>query len=61
MELPVGVWVERDHPIEEIVRLDNNIYGLKDKGLFWFETFKEVMEARRFVQYQVNTCVSYRD
>ena len=54
MELPIVFRVEGDQPREWFIRLDKNIYGLKDAGLAWFEKLKEVMEARDFFQSQVD-------
>ena len=60
MELPIGFGVEGAHPIEWVIRLDKNLYGLKYSGLVWFEKLKEGLEARYFVQSQVDTCVWYK-
>ena len=39
-ELPLGFVVDGYHPIELVIRLDNNLYGFKYSGLAWFEKFK---------------------
>ena len=49
--------VEWPHTREWFIRLDKNVYGLKDAGLAWFEKLKECLEARGFVQSQVDPCV----
>ena len=48
MELPIGFGVEEAHPIEWVIRLDKNLYGLKYSGLAYFEKIREGMEARDF-------------
>ena len=40
MELPIGFRFEGDHPRERIIRMDKNVYGMKDAGLTWFEKIK---------------------
>ena len=40
MDIPIGFRVEGDHPRSFIIRLDNNIYGMKFLGLAWFEKLK---------------------
>ena len=37
------------------------IYGLKDIGLAWFLKIKKGLEARIYLQPQVDTCVCYRE
>ena len=44
-----------------VIRLDKNLYGLKDAGLAWFEKLKEVLGARYFSQSQVNPFVCYKE
>ena len=61
MELPIGFGVERARPREWFTRLDENLYGLKDAGLTWFEKLKEGIDARYFYQSQVNPCVWYKE
>ena len=46
MKIPIVFGVEGYHTIEWIIRLDKNIYGLKDAGLAWFKKLKEGLEAR---------------
>ena len=48
MEIPIFFGVEGSHPREWVIRLEKNIYGLKDSGLAWFEKLKEGLEARGF-------------
>ena len=43
MELPIGFGVEGAHPRNWVVRLNKNIYDLKDAVLSWFDKFKEVL------------------
>ena len=54
MELPIGFGVEGAHPREWVIRLDKNLYILKDTVLEWFEKLKEGLEARYFVQSQLD-------
>ena len=61
MEIPIGFGVEQSHPREWFIRLDKNLDGLKYAGLAWFEKLKEIMEARYFVQSQVDPCVWYKE
>ena len=49
------------HTREFIIRLDKNLYGLKDAGLVWFEKLKEGLEVIRFLQLQVDPFVWYRE
>ena len=37
MDIPIEFGFEGDHPKERIIRLNKNIYGLKDSGQIWFE------------------------
>ena len=57
MELPIGFGVEGTHPREWVIRLDKNIYDLKNAGLEWFEKIKAGLEAIGFVQSQLDPCV----
>ena len=61
MELHICFGVEGACPRELVIRLDKNIYGLKDAGLAWFEKLKEGLESRGFVQSQVDPCVWYKE
>ena len=60
MDLPLGFVVDISHPREWVIRIDKNLYGLKDARLACFEKLKEVLEARCFLQFQVNPCVWYK-
>ena len=46
MDLPIGFVFEGSHPREWVIRLDKNIYGLKDESTEWFEKLKEGLEDR---------------
>ena len=61
MELPIGFGIEGAHPREWVIRLDKNLFGLKYAGLSWFEKLKEGLEARYFVQSQVDLCLWYKE
>ena len=61
MDIPLVFGVDGDHPIEWVIRLENNLYVLKDSGLAWFEKLKEGLEARGFVHSQVDPCVCYKE
>ena len=50
MKLPKGFDFEGFHPREWVIRLDKNLYDLKDVGLAWFKKLKEGIEARGVVQ-----------
>ena len=50
MELPIGFLVEGGHPIEWVIILNKNLYGLKDAGLGLFDKLKEDQEDRDFIQ-----------
>ena len=43
MELPIVFWVKGGHLREWVIRMDKNIYGIKDEGMAWFEKLKEVL------------------
>ena len=60
MELPIGFLVEGGHPIEWVIILNKNLYGLKDAGLGLFDKLKEDQEDRDFIQSQVYPCVWYK-
>ena len=60
VELPICFGVERSHPREWVVILDKKLYVLKDSVLAWFDKLKEGLEARGFVQSQVDPCVWYK-
>ena len=40
MEFPISFSFEGGHPIEYIIWMDNNQYGLNDVGLVYFEKLK---------------------
>ena len=61
MELPIGFGVEGYHPRSWVIRLDKNLYDLKDSGLTLFEKLKEGLEATGFVKSQVDPCVCYKE
>ena len=61
MELPICFGVEGSHPVEWVIRLDKNLYGLNDAVLAWFEKLKEGLEARYFFQSQVDPYVWYKE
>ena len=46
VKLPICFEVERDHPREYVIRIDKNLYGLKDAGMARCEKIREVLEAR---------------
>ena len=52
MELTIGFGVEGAHPIEWVIRLNQNFYFLKDTGLEWFEKLKRDLEARDFPHHK---------
>ena len=47
----ISFGVEGEQHIEWFIRLNKNIYGLKDIGMAWFEKLKKVMEARDFFHH----------
>ena len=53
--------VEGDHPREWVIRLDKNLYGLRDAVMARFEKLKEGLEARSFSQSQLEPCVWYKE
>ena len=61
MDIPIIFEVEGGHPREWVIRLDNNIYGLKDSDFDWFADINEVMEARVFVNSKVDPFIRYRE
>ena len=40
LELPIVFGVKVDHPIEWVIRMDKNLYGLNDAGMAWFQKVK---------------------
>ena len=61
MDLPLCFGVDISHPRDWVIRLDKNLYGLKDSGLAWFGKLKEVLEARGFVKSQLKPYVWYKE
>ena len=61
MEPPIVFRVEGEHSRECSIHLYNNVYVIKDAGIDWFDNLKECLEARGFVQYQVDPYVWYRE
>ena len=59
MEITTGCGVEGDHPREWVIRLDNNLYGIKDVQLAWFKKLKEDLEDREFLLSQVDPCILF--
>ena len=60
METTIGFVVEGSHPREWFIRLDKNLYDLKDAGLEWFEKPKESVEARGFSNHKWNQTYGIR-
>ena len=61
MDIPVGFVFDGAHPRQWVIRQDNNLYGLKDSGLAWFEKIEEFLADRGFIQSQVDPCVWYKE
>ena len=61
MELHIIFGFEGSRTIECFTIQDENLYGLKDTGLEWFDKLKEGLEARDFVQSQVDPCVWHEE
>ncbi len=59
MKLPYGFHV--DAPGEWLLKLEKNVYGLKDAGKTWHEFLKEGLIARGFKQGEVDPCVFYKE
>ena len=51
-ELPIRFGVDGDHPIEWVIRIDTNLYGVKDTSLAWFDKLKEGLEAIYFPSHK---------
>ncbi len=58
MRLPYGFHVST--PGEWLLKLEKNVYGLKDAGRTWHEHLKEGLRARGFVPGLVDPCVFYK-
>ena len=64
MELPAGVTPEDETDENRrryVLKLNRSLYGLKQASFNWFEKLRKGLEARDFVQSQVDKCVFYKD
>jgi hypothetical protein len=64
MELPAGVNpvnVSDENHRRYVLKLNKNLYRLKQAGYNWFEKLREGLFARDFIQSQVDKCVFFRN
>ena len=61
VELPIRFGVGGYHKHHCIIKLNKGLYGLKYTGLTSIEHIKGVLEARGFIQYNIDPCVWYQE
>ena len=62
MELPIGFQLARDNAHRKyVLKLNKNLYGLKQAAYNWFEWLKKGLESRGFVQSKIDPCVFYKN
>ncbi|MGZ8880111.1 MAG: reverse transcriptase domain-containing protein, partial [Halobacteriota archaeon] len=54
IEIPAGFVAPEEG--DWVLKLDKNLYGLKQAGLNWFETLKDALESRGFRQSATDPC-----
>lgn len=63
MELPIGIEIEDDVPNSHryVLKLNRNLYGLKQGSANWFEMLQKGLTDRDFLPSRIDPCVYYRD
>jgi hypothetical protein len=57
MELPIGFEVPGGKSKEYVLKLNKNLYGLKQAAFNWFEHLKNGLQRRGFQQSEVDPCL----
>lgn len=58
MEVPVGFTVDQSR--RYVLKLEKNLYGLKQAAYNWYELLKSGLESRNFKQSKADNCVFFR-
>lgn len=61
MELPVGMDLHNANKSEYVLKLNKNLYGLKQASLTWFEMLSKGLVERNFKPSAIDSCVFVRD
>ena len=61
MELPVGMDLDEGNKRDYVLKLNKNLYGLKQASLTWFEMLSKGLIDRNFMPSAVDSCVFVRD
>ena len=57
MTLPKGTTIPNVDPSKNLLQLQQNLYGLKDRQVTWHEHIKNVLQERGFVLSKVEPCL----
>ena len=57
MQLPTGTMIQGVDPNKHLLKLQKNLYGLKDGQVTWHEHIKTGLLSRGFCQSKVNCCL----
>ena len=57
MQLPVGTTIKGVDPTKHLLKLQKNLYGLKDGQVTWHEHIKASLLSRGFRQSKVDACL----
>ena len=60
MEIPAGMEFPGCFWKQYVLKLNKNLYGLKQAGLNWFNFLSEGLQQRGFLQSAVDPCIMYR-
>ena len=59
MEIPFGFTIDGSR--RKVLKLEKNLYGLKQAAYNWYEFLKQGLERRNFRQSETDNCVFYRN
>ena len=61
MELPVGFDLDNGNKREYVLKLNKNLYGLRQANFTWFEMLSKGLTDRGFTPSAIDSCVFIRD
>lgn len=61
MELPIGIELAGENKRHYVLKLNKNLYGLKQASLTWFEMLSKGLVDRGFTASKIDPCVFIRD
>ena len=57
MQLPTGTTIPNINPSKHLLKLQQNLYSLKDSKVTWHEHIKSGLKAQHFQQSKVDPCL----